>query len=98
MGFVLSSIESVSMKNQKKEVFFANGEVLTTDKCTDVRVKLYGESESGRYCKMCYRDKPSDLSRSQKMKKINYSILGCAVCKEAVCDDCWEKGYDKHRK
>ena len=93
-----TGIAHKSRKKQKKEVFFANGEVLTTDKCTDVRVKLYGESKAGRYCKMYYRNKPSDLSRSQKMKKINYSILGCAVCKETVCDDCWEKGYDKHRK
>ena len=93
-----TGIAHKSRKKQKKEVFFANREILTTDKCTDVRVKLYGESKASRYCKMCYRNKPKDLSRSQKMKKINYSILGCAVCKEAVCDDCWEKGYDKHRK
>ena len=35
-----TGIAHKSRKKQKKEVFFANGEVLTTDKCTDVRVKL----------------------------------------------------------
>ena len=60
------------------------------------------------YCKMCYR-KQSEKDKKQgkkkqgkksafaeRKKKCNSSRLGCPICKEHICDDCWKSGYDKH--
>ena len=82
-------------KKAKNDIFFANGEVLTTNKCMNVRVNLFGTSS--RNCKMCYRKQPKGLTYGQKIANGNWSTKGCVVCKEAVCDDCWAKGYDKHQ-
>ena len=49
------------------------------------------------YCKMCYRKQGKAGSKPQKKKKCNTSRLGCPICKEHICEDCWKLGYDKHK-
>ena len=68
----------------------------TTDKCTSERVDL-GQTGSD-YCRMCYRKQKKGLKFNEKRKLCNNARLGCAVCKEPVCDECWDLGYDLHNK
>ena len=76
------------------------GKRAKTTECTEDRVDL--GIGSGAYCKMCYRTVKNDerfkhLTTKQKQKKCNTSRQGCGQCKEAICDRCWNKGYDRHQ-
>ena len=87
----------VPRKRQKMKVVYANGKTLTTDRCTDVRVNLFGKQS--RRCKMCCRKQEStNKTREEKANNCKRSALGCQVCKEAVCKKCWDEGYDMHMK
>jgi hypothetical protein len=64
-----------------------------TNKCTDVRVSL--GMESGCYCRMCYRKQlTTELSAKERRKTRRTSSMGCPICKEPICKECWKEGYD----
>merc|ERR1712086_1183448 len=80
---------------KRKAVFhYQCGGRLVTKGCTEERVDL---GVGGQYCKMCYRTAPGTLSAKDKRKMCKTSRLGCNQCREAICEACWEKGYDKHQ-
>ena len=69
--------------------------VLLSAQCTDVRVNL--GLKAGKYCRMCYRKQlPTGLSAKERQKRCRTSALGCSICKEPICKECWKEGYDKH--
>ena len=66
-----------------------------TNKYTNVWVSL--GMQSGIYCRMCYRKQlTTELSAKERKKTCRTSAMGCAVCKEPICKECWKEGYDKH--
>jgi len=67
---------------------------LFCSECTNERVTIC--AKKGKYCKMCYRNQPGHLSPKMKLRLCKQSRKGCARCKETICDDCWDKGYDRH--
>ena len=71
------------------------GTRVKTDQCTNVWVSL--GMELGTYCQMCYRKKlTTELTAKERKKTCRTSRLGCAICKEPICTECWKEGYDKH--
>jgi len=38
----------------------------------------------------------TELSAKERKKTCRTSAMGCAVCKEPICKECWKEGYDKH--
>ena len=71
------------------------GTRVTTNKCTDVRVSL--GMELGSYCRMCYRKQlTTELSAKERRKTCRTSRMGCPICKESICKECWKEGYGKH--
>ncbi|KAL3809371.1 hypothetical protein ACHAXA_004374 [Cyclostephanos tholiformis] len=62
--------------------------------CTNERVNIC--VKKGKYCKMCYRNQPGHLSPKMKIQLCKQSRKGCATCNETICEDCWNKGYDRH--
>jgi len=68
---------------------------VTANKCTNVRVSL-GLS-SGEYCRMCYRKQlTTEMSAKDRQQRCRTSAMGCPICKEPICKECWKEGYDKH--
>jgi hypothetical protein len=46
---------------------------------------------------MCYRKQLiTELSAKERRKTSRTSAMGCQICKEPICKECWEEGYDKH--
>jgi len=65
-----------------------------TNQCTTERVDL---GIGGHYCRMCYRKLPITELKAQVRKKMcRTSRMGCPICKEPICKECWGEGYDKH--
>ncbi|KAL3775134.1 hypothetical protein ACHAW5_010322 [Stephanodiscus triporus] len=62
--------------------------------CTHERVTIC--VKKGKHCKMCYRNQPGHLTPLMKQRLSKQSKKGCAICKETICKDCWDKGYDRH--
>ena len=82
-------------KKARVTVEYKCGTRVITKKCTDVRVNL--GLKSGKYCRMCYRKQlPTGLSAKKRQKWYRTSALGCPICKEPICKECWKEGYDKH--
>jgi hypothetical protein len=82
-------------KQAKVTVEYKCGTRVITKKCTDVRVNL--GLNSGKYCRMCYRKQlPTGLSAKERQKRCRTSAMGCPICKEPICKECWKDGYDKH--
>jgi hypothetical protein len=51
----------------------------------------------GRYCGMCYQKQVStELKVKERKGRCRTSSLGCAICKEPICMECWKEGYDRH--
>ena len=68
---------------------------ILANKCTDVRVSL--GMVSGSYCRMCYRKQlTTELSAKDRQQRCRTSRMGCLICKEPICKECWKEGYDKH--
>ena len=63
--------------------------------CKDVKERV-DIMKNSKYCKMCYRKQGKVGTVAERLKKCNTSCLGCPICKEHICDDCWKSGYDKH--
>jgi hypothetical protein len=81
-------------KRAKVTVEYACGTWVKTNKCTSDRVSL--GMTSGSYCRMCYRKQVSTELTAMRKKRCNTSAMGCAICQEPVCKECWTAGYDKH--
>jgi hypothetical protein len=69
--------------------------------CTDKHVDL----KKGRgYCKMCYqklvngKTEKEALSKNEKKKRCNTSMVGCPSCDKRICKNCGDEGYDMHKK
>ena len=89
-------------KKAKVEIVTANNVRVKTSKCINERVRL---AVGSNYCRMCYRSqfgamKPdgSKKTSDEKKRDCNRSAMGCKICKEPICKDCWSKGYDIHQK
>ena len=92
---ITTGIAHPPTKKAKVNVEFKCGTCVTTNKCTDVRVSL--GMESGSYCRMCYRKQlTTELSAKERRKTNRTSAMGCPICKEPICKECWKEGYDKH--
>ena len=37
------------------------------------------------------------IAQRKKKPRCGSSRMGCVQCDEHICDDCWKKGYDKHK-
>ena len=69
---------------------------MKVETCKDVKERV-DIMKGGNYCKMCYRKQDKKGSTfPERKKKCNTTRLGCPICKEHVCEDCWKSGYDKH--
>jgi hypothetical protein len=83
-------------KKAKVTVEYKFGTRVTTNKCTDVRVSL--GMVSGSYCRMCYRKQlTTELSANERRKTSRTSAIGCPICKEPICTECWKEGYWMHK-
>jgi hypothetical protein len=92
---ITTGIAHPPTKKAKVTVEYKCGTRVTTNKCTDVRVSL-GLS-SGKYCRMCYRKQlTTELSAKDRQQRCRTSRMGCPICKEPICKECWKEGYDKH--
>ena len=67
---------------------------VTTTKCVDIAYEI---ETKPKYCKMCHanhseRIKTSvDRHRRKNKRYSNQSKLGCPICRETICKDCWPK-------
>ena len=92
---ITNGIAHPPKKKAKVTVEYKCGAHVTTNKCTDVRVSL--GLESGQYCRMCYRKQlTTKLLAKERKKTCRTSAMGCSICKEPICKECWKEGYDKH--
>ena len=82
-------------KKRPPVVVFKCGMRVKTKKCSTVRVNLGRGSD---YCRMCYRKQEKNGTAKEKRKKCTNSQMGCPICDERVCKDCWNSGYDLHQK
>ena len=85
----------VHSRKRAVTVVFANGVRLKTKKCVNVRVNI---GKNPDYCKMCYRKQDPSLTYKERRKNCRSSRLGCFHCGEHVCKECWDEGYDMHKK
>lgn len=77
------------------EVVYANNVKRVTKECSEFRVDL---DKGSCYCKSCYRFvKVEPKNEGKKTKELqglcNKSRLGCAQCREHICESCWDS-YD----
>jgi hypothetical protein len=92
---ITTGIAHPPTKKAKVTVECKCGTRVTTNKCTNVWVSL-GLS-SGKYCRMCYRKQlTTELSSKDRQQRCRTSAMGCLICKEPICKECWKEGYDKH--
>ena len=46
---------------------------------------------------MCYRKQVStELKAKERKARCRTSGMGCPICKEPICKECWKEGYDRH--
>ena len=86
----------VTHEGKRKESVNINykcGKRMQTTECTADCVDL---NNGCRYCKMCYPKSKEGGKKKGDVRACNWSRLGCAICQENICDDCWEIGYDNH--
>ena len=92
---ITSDITHPPKKKQKVTVAYKCGTRLKINRCTGERVNL--GLKSGRYCGMCYRKQVStELKAKERKGRCRTSSLGCAICKQPICMECWKEGYDRH--
>ena len=94
---ITNGIAHPPSKKAKVTVEHKCGTRMTTNKCADVRVDL---GLGCTYCRMCYRKLLGTTASEQKsvVRKTmcRMSRMGCPICKEPICNECWGEGYDKH--
>ena len=93
------TVKRKSAKKNKKEVVECSEERVV---CTKEDGQPYKWND---FCRMCYRKQKNDvgvdgknLAWKVKAKKSRLSKMGCANCNEPICTECWEEGYDMHKK
>ena len=93
---ITTGIAHPPSKRAKVTVEYACGTRVKTNKCTRDWVNL--GLKSGEYCRMCYQKQVStELVKAKGRKqRCRTSRLGCAICKEPICMECWKEGYDRH--
>ena len=79
--------------NHKTNIYETKGGKKKLKGCSNERVKI---SEKSVYCRQCYRKQPLNISTKQKKENCKFSKMGCIKCKEPICKDCWQMGYDGH--
>jgi hypothetical protein len=83
-------------KKQQVTVEYACGTRVTINKCTSEWVHL---GRGANYYWMCYcRLLTIELTAKERKNMCRTSRMGCPICKEAICKECWKEGYDKHAK
>jgi hypothetical protein len=66
-----------------------------TRKCTGDQISL--GITLGKYFWMCYRKQvTTELTAMERKWRCRTSAMGCAICQEPICKECWKEGYDKH--
>jgi hypothetical protein len=89
-----SGITHRQSKKARVTVKYKCGTRVTSRKCTGERVNL--GLKSGQYCRMCYQKQVStELKAKERKERCRNSRLGCAVCKEFICLECWKEGYNR---
>ena len=81
-------------KKRAPVVEYKCGTRARTKRCSTERVNL---NKNSKYCKMCYRKQGDVGTVKERTKKCNASRLGCVICEEHICKDCWDSGYDRHQ-
>ena len=96
-GFT-NGIQHRPSKKAKVVVQYKCGTRVKTIQCTGERVDL---GLGCTYCRMCYRKLLGTMASEQKTavrkKMCRTSRMGCPICKEPICKECWGEGYDKHK-
>ena len=93
-GFT-NGLQNRPLKKAKVVVQYKCGARVKTNQCTNVRVSL--GMKSGDYCRMCYRKQmTTELLAKERKNRCRASAMGCPICKEPICKECWKEGYDKH--
>ncbi len=47
---------------------------------------------------MCYQKQVStELKANGRIKRCRTFAMGCAICKESLCKECWKEGYHKYK-
>jgi hypothetical protein len=84
-------------KKAKVTVEYKCATWVTTNKCKKIKDRVSLGLKSGRYCWMCYQKQITmDLLSHQRENRCRTSVMGCPICEEPICKECWEEGYDKH--
>jgi hypothetical protein len=84
------------LKKERVTVEYKCGTLVTSRKCTGEWVSL-GIGKQSRYCAMCYRKQVNTELKAKKRKaRCRTSGMGCPICKEPICKECWKEGYDRH--
>ncbi len=92
---ITTGIAHPPTKKAKVTVEYKCGTRVKTNQCTDVRVSL--GMKSGDYCRMCYRKQmTTELLAKERKNRCRASAMGCPICKEPICKECWKEGYDTH--
>ncbi len=82
-------------KEQKVTVDYKCRTRVKVDKCMSEWVNL--ELQVAQYCRMCYRKQSSiELTLEVRKGTCRTSKMGCPICKEPICKESWNDGYDKH--
>ncbi len=93
---ITSGITHPPKKKQKVTVAYKCGTRLKMNKCTGEQVSL-GMGKQSRYCSMCYRKQLGmELKANERKARCRTSGMGCSICKEPICKECWKEGYDRH--
>ena len=89
---ITSGITHPPKKKQKVTVEYVCETWVKMNKCTSNRINL--GLKSGEYCRMCYRKQVStELVKAKgRRQRCTTSRLGCAICKEPICMECWKEG------
>ena len=94
-GRVIRPLPGLRRSPGKGTVVCRCGTRVKTNQCTNERVDL-GKS-SGTYCRVCGRKQlTAELTANERKRTCRTSRMGCTICKERICTECWKEGYDKH--
>jgi hypothetical protein len=82
-------------KKARVTVEYECGIRVMSKKCTGDQVSL--GITLGKYCRMCSRKQvTTKMTAIERKQTCRTSAMGCAICQEPICKECWKEGYDKH--
>jgi len=94
---ITSGITHRPSKTEKVVVQYKCGTRVKTNQCTGERVDL---GLGCNYCRMCYRKllgtTASEQRAAVRKRMCRASRMGCPICNEPICKECWGEGYNKH--